>query len=278
MKKYLGIGIEGKIVVEWRCLFLVIKHNMISKDDIKSINSDILKLFYKQPTKAKKDWLLYPGVYHEDMFSNGAKVLFLGLNPAWKAEDDIKGFRWPMATKIDEKFTPDADVIKVHREAVLKTKKGYPYFYYKEFYKMFSEDESTLYDSKPYWNSIDLLQYRSTSQTELYDFFDWKGNNISSIKKEYNEFIQGQIDISKELIDMLNPEIIVVCSAFARDIIFFMLHLEYDSSFDPTLGCWNIEWRKYIFTSMLSGQRALDNGSKKIIQWHIQNLLSNVAK
>ena len=54
--------------------------------------------------------------------------------------------------------------------------------------------------------------------------------------------------------------------------------MNYEFTFDYNLGTKKIinneKFRPYIFlTSMLSGQRALDNGSKERLVWHINQVL-----
>jgi pseudouridine-5'-phosphate glycosidase len=72
---------------------------------------------------------------------------------------------------------------------------------------------------------------------------------------------------------MIEPKVIVVSNAFVSNI----LQAELDIVFDETLGCHFIDLKNkaypVFFTSMLTGQRALDKGSMMRLKWHIKRVL-----
>ncbi len=113
-------------------------------------------------------------------------------------------------------------------------------------------------------------------------------------KKVGLDFIWKQIEISREIIEKAKPKIIVVNNTLARD--FFGINksedrtqsvwMGYDFKFDYEIGTHRIIGNKelktdltgtpVIFTSMLTGQRALDNGSFERLTWHIDFVNKNL--
>ena len=70
------------------------------------------------------------------------------------------------------------------------------------------------------------------------------------------------------------PKIVIVANAFASDIF----QQEFRCVFDDRFGChfFKINEKKIpvLFTSMLTGQRALDKGSFLRLKWQIRMILS----
>lgn len=99
-------------------------------------------------------------------------------------------------------------------------------------------------------------------------------------------FINGQFEISKKIIAKAAPKVIVVSNSKARD---FLKNKEgkndlgFDFKFDEELGTEKIinhstlEGVPVFFTSMLTGQRALDLGSYDRLIWHIEYALKKIA-
>lgn len=168
-------------------------------------------------------------------------VLFIGMNPAF-TEKDIHGSSFYQVHTADNTF-------------------------FKELRK-FSYD--TLGYSNP--SHHDLLFFRHTAQNELIDQF---GNT---------DFWNKQLAISKEIISELSPKLIVVLNAGARDLFANMFspdenypcELRYDESLGAYRFLINGKSTPVLFSSMLSGQRALDNGSKRSLQWHIKYILDRI--
>ena len=85
-----------------------------------------------------------------------------------------------------------------------------------EYYKSFDATNNDhpyfkkfpiLVENKNDWTFLDLLYIRETKHQSVRDFYN----------KE-PDFIKQQLEISKEIIKEINPEIIVVCDTFARDL------------------------------------------------------------
>jgi len=125
------------------------------------------------------------------------------------------------------------------------------------------------------WSNIDITLFRAKDQKELELFF-----NSSS------DIMQDQLDLATRMIIDVKPEIIIVSNAFVGKV----LHnnedvqlrvksgfcLDYDEKVIDKYGTPLISSPKALkgipvfFTSMLSGQRALDIGSRNRLIWHIK--------
>lgn len=159
-------------------------------------------------------------------------LMFVGINPAYKIKD-----------------------INQSSHFYNVTLEGPVYQYFKKFQDISQE-------TKLKWTHIDLLFIRETSQ-----------KNIEKLSRERLgwEFVQKQLEISKAIIEKAKPQIIVVSNSFARNLI----QIYFKLSFDDTLGTYRIIENEFLnntpifFTSMITGQRALDLGSYRRLIWHI---------
>ena len=122
------------------------------------------------------------------------------------------------------------------------------------------------------WAHLDLLFVRETSHKAIASFLkDAKGK----------AFLMRQFALSKEILERARPRIIVVCNTLARDLLCGgdeklpgAEDRPFDFVFDDALGTRKIvnhptlENTPVFFTSMLTGQRAMDNGSFERLVWH----------
>ena len=106
-----------------------------------------------------------------------------------------------------------------------------------EYYKSFDATNNDhpyfkkfpiLVENKNDWTFLDLLYIRETKHQSVRDFYN----------KE-PDFIKQQLEISKEIIKEINPEIIVVCDTFARDL-FKSDTMNFEFEFDDTIGTYRI--------------------------------------
>jgi hypothetical protein len=133
------------------------------------------------------------------------------------------------------------------------------------------------------WSHLDMLVFRETQQSFI---------NDELLKTEEGiQFIYKQLMISRQILEYLKPKIIVVSNTAARHFLGrdkdekkkLGVWIGYDFEFDNELGTDKIINNQSInshvfFTSMLTGQRALDNGSKQRLIWHIGNILTKTMK
>lgn len=171
-------------------------------------------------------------------------ILFLGINPSYSDNNDNQ----------------------------IANQKPIPYF------NRFIEISGTI--SIP-WTHTDLLFFRETTQNYIHFI----------LKSEMGRrFIFEQLKISKQIIILSKPKVIVVSNTKAREFMGFDKNLErtrgvwmdFDFEFDENLGTHKVvndsqlENVPVFFTSMLSGQRALDNGSYQRLIWHIKYVLNKL--
>lgn len=167
-------------------------------------------------------------------------ILFIGMNPAFNVKNDKPGVNiYNVADKQNDYFT-----------AIVK----------------FSH-ESLKYDNPSHH---DLLFVRHTSQKEVLSLFD---------EASYNTFLGKQLDISADIIRTLAPKLIVVLNASARGLFESRFRADPNSEYDEELGAYRFivnSSTPVLFASMLSGQRPLDRGSKRSLQWHIKYILNHL--
>lgn len=152
----------------------------------------------------------------------------------------------------------------------------YPYF---NKFKDISEK------TKLSWGHLDLLYFRDTNQSKVYEIANKEG-------EKGKDFIKKQLDLSLELIQNTNPKIIVICNSLARDFFTNIFKNEKEQKNDSKewlaqtvveddgLGTYRWSWNNtpIFFTSMLTGQRALDTGSYKRLIWHIKFVNNIISK
>ena len=108
------------------------------------------------------------------------------------------------------------------------------------------------------WSHLDLLCIRETDQRRI---------RILLRSDKGCTFIQKQIDITLRMINALNPAAIVICNALACRLLDERMHLS--DQFDEQIGTPQIHNIPWDLCGMLSGQRALDKGSRERLIWHI---------
>ncbi len=153
-----------------------------------------------------------------------------------------------------------------------KTKVIKSFFYsnhqQKEVHRYFKKFQDIAVKTKIEWSHLDLLYIKQTDQKIVKSIF---GDSIG------NEFLRKQLEISKSIIEKSKPKVIIVSNAYARTL--FIGECKIETVFDDTLGTHKIinnlslEDTPIFFTSMLTGQRALDNGSYERLVWHIKYVL-----
>ncbi len=127
------------------------------------------------------------------------------------------------------------------------------------------------------WTHLDLLGVRETKQALV--------KNMLCTQLGV-DFVYQQLLIAKQIIEAANPKMIVVSNSLSRH--FFGYEMTEDKRHNVWMGFefkFNEEYgtetiitegplcgTPVFFTSMLSGQRALDNGSEKRLIWHIKRV------
>ncbi len=236
------------------------------------INQKILSLWKKYDGKSGK---LYPLLFPE--FKKNS-ILFIGLNPSFNKKEinkvnegtDIQHIDFvKYCRKTNKNLNPNY-LIKLEENA---QKKPYPYF------SKFSEIAKELDFAT--WEHIDLFFYRLTSQKEFKRVVEYKEDKNKIRFNNFNNFGEEQLKISLEIIKKINPKVIVVTNAFSSDIInkHSLFKFKIITKQFETLGYdfLDIDNKKIpiFFSSMVTGQRALDNHSLRRLKFDIKKTIIN---
>jgi len=125
------------------------------------------------------------------------------------------------------------------------------------------------------------MVFRETDQKFIESFLYKENQGV--------QFIMDQIELAKRRIEHIQPKIIVVSNALARKFMGkdrfssndkehnvwmdFKFKFDEEKGTDKIIGSPPLPNTHVFFTSMLTGQRALDNGSRERLIWHINQLL-----
>ncbi|HUV03057.1 MAG TPA: hypothetical protein VMW67_06425 [Desulfobacteria bacterium] len=227
------------------------------------INSKILEVW--------KTYRKESGIYHPILYPDFKKegILFIGLNPSFseKAFRKILNGTEYQEVNIIEKLKRESNdfdfLIFLEKRAI----DVYNYFV------KFQEISKSLDLECQY---IDLFYFRETTQNEAKERIRNYDKANKAKKFSLNDFGISQLRIALEMIKEINPKLIVVANAFASDIINnFSLFKITDKNFRregyDTLEIDNKQIPIF-FSSMLSGQRALDTHSFRRLKWQIKRV------
>jgi hypothetical protein len=215
-----------------------IKKILPKEDDIKS---------YTEFHEIMKRGLLYPTEIPKN------RILFLGINPSFRIDhDDPYGYNEILFEKEISKI-PITD----------------RYVYFNVFQNICKEKE---------WTHYDILPFREVNQKKITRYYNEKDKFIHDILSQFTS-------LSKKIIELSEPQLIIVSNAFVRTLF---SHGDVESNknkfeifktkFSKEIGTHVISEGKLknipvFFTSMLSGQRAMDVGSRERLEWHIDFIL-----
>ena len=172
-------------------------------------------------------------------------ILFIGINPSYNIGVNHNEY---------------------HNSFYSLNQQGKNHRYFKKFEDIAKHTASN-------WSHIDLFFYQETAQKSFYEILQ---------NQNGKDFLSQQIQIAKELIIHIKPKLIVVANTLARDLMLKEHDLGvnfFDFKFNEVLGTYQISNTELkdtpiFFTSMLTCQRALDNGSFERLKWHIKNIIT----
>ncbi|MDM1064795.1 hypothetical protein HXZ88_04070 [Myroides odoratimimus] len=196
--------------------------------------------------------------FQYDENETDANLLFLGMNPSFGG-DVIDGiFPWT------KEFSKDLN-------------------YFKPFFSI-EEQLKNEYQIDLKWTHFDLFVFRETKQARI--------ENIFMSNEEGRVFLFQQLEVLKERLLRTKPKVIVASNALIRTFLGMNRHHDKNGNevgvwlgdwikfeFDKTIGTHvisepiELKGTKIFFTSMLSGQRALDLGTRERLVWHIAEVL-----
>ncbi|MCK5059663.1 MAG: hypothetical protein KAR00_00770 [Candidatus Pacebacteria bacterium] len=221
------------------------------------INSKIVTLWNKY---FQNNSDVYAPLFYDEFKKGG--LLFVGMNPSfsmrgfrtilqnteYKDMDPATFFKW---SNISSNPKLIDDCIKVEN------------YVYQNYSLYFGRPVEIAKKVGLDWQHIDLFLYKETSQTNFMDSVRNKG--------VLNEFGMDQIKLFKDILVQIKPRCVVVSNATGSEIL--REYINNDLSWDEERGFhWFTKGGKKIpmfFSSMLSGQRALDRWSYERLMWHI---------
>lgn len=195
----------------------------------------------------------YPSIMHIDYGFHSIEeieentLLFIGLNPSRKPEE---------TTPFENPF------YSLYQQGNSN----------KKFFKIF---EDIGIAANLVWSHLDLLVVREQKQEII----------LNLLKDDSGrDFLFRQLMISKQIIEAINPRIIVVANTLARLLmgkmqndnknVWIGYNFEFDEDFgtDIIVSDCPVKGVPVFFTSMLGEQRALDLGSRQRLIWHIKRV------
>lgn len=218
---------------------------------------------YKQtelnkPTESSSVPLLERGfVFQFDEEIVKPDVLFVGINPSYKHGSE-------------------------NEELFYTKEQALQHSYFKPFKTIEEELLKGDYKREITWTHMDMLVFRETQQSFVKDHLFRSQEGIN--------FLVDQIAIAKMVLEHIQPKVLVVSNTMARELlgknrgettggkeygVWMGLEFDFDKSIgtDVIVNHESLNGTKAFFTSMLSGQRALDNGTKERLIWHINEVL-----
>ncbi|TPJ58658.1 hypothetical protein [Mesorhizobium sp. B2-6-1] len=212
------------------------------------LNAEILAI-WREHFAVQEEGVLAPLFYPDH---GPPELLFVGFNPSFKIEatqarapdvDVGEFYRW--REFIDERIPKMQDI--QHRFL-----EDFPYF---------APMREIAEHVGMKWAHLDLYPWRNTNQQQTIDFLDGR----PALKLRLDRLFEATIR-------RLKPAIIVVANAYASKC--FKLLFEGHLPFDDKVGFHRLEMDSkptaVFFSSMLTGQRALDTGSLERLRWHVR--------
>jgi hypothetical protein len=236
--------------------------------------------------KGEFDKILERGMLYPEVLSKN-KILFIGINPSF----DDKNKKGKNTQKYENQALEGHHILgynicKFEEEISRKI----PIAGYQSYFKIFEEISSRIEKrNEDYfsWTHYDVLPFREVNQKKITKFLN------KSINDQINKIIENFIKLSKEIIEKSDPKIIIVSNAYVRSLFGYydddinnkknisIIPKMFVTKFDDKFGTHKIDDKnspldgKFVFfTSMLSGQRALDIGSRDRLIWHINHCLN----
>ena len=277
-------------------------------DSINNEYREIWKKYLKDSSFGEDDknnmhlynWpLLYPP---NKMIKNS--ILFVGFNPAsGDNEKELGNLR--SSSGHPEKILDDegrAEKAIEYERKILSNKKSDSDLY--KYYKVFPLIAKEVLGSEGRWNHMDLLPIRETKQEKLIKDLRLDKTNLFDLSKlEYKSFINDLLSVFCKAVNIMAPTTIVAVNGYvSRSLIklggtVYENVMNYENGRDSKQGqheisCFKIKFdrfetdgvrtvvvenKKYplLLSSMLTGQRALDLGSRERLVWHLKRVIGH---
>lgn len=127
-------------------------------------------------------------------------------------------------------------------------------------------EEVRLFSDQPNlaWGHFDLFCFRMTSAT----FVKAQMRNGS-----HSGFYSEQIEIAVKVISSRQPKAVLICNAFASDMVLDFMKKKEKPVFDNEVGTYRLGSTPIYFSGMLSGPSPLDKGSRTRLAWQVGRCL-----
>lgn len=224
----------------------------------KHIHNSYQSLWEKHESPALKPLLDRGFVYQYDEDETTCDLLFMGINPAFNEKDSSWKGSYTRPHKTAEKHLP----------------------YFKSFV-LIEQELKKEYHWHGQWTHLDVFAFRETDQKTIETKLLKSSENVA--------FLYDQLMLARERILHIKPKVIVVSNALVRMFmgkqrfeangtehgVWMDFRFEFDKEIGTDVIIEPIELKGTLvfFTSMLSSQRALDNGSKERLIWHVAKAL-----
>ncbi|MEH7076235.1 hypothetical protein [Neobacillus drentensis] len=235
----------------------------------------------------KKDYHLYLPAFLSDI--QKSTLTIIGCNPSLNKNgykncfkgttyEDLDFFK-RISREENENFSHDfqSNIIELH-DIEGKIGSKHPYVL-----KLI--DVTTNIGIKDFKNDVtvlDLFFIRDTNQKNIEKRLKQKISNTRPVKYEFTTFAEEQIKISMEALSLSDPDLILIANAKASNIF-----IEYnkDKIYSKQFGdlkCYIFKLNgrsvPIFFSSMLSGQRALDTFSLDRLIWDMTQILKKIRE
>jgi hypothetical protein len=204
-------------------------------------------------------------VLYNKFYNSKNQLLFIGLNPSF-SDNSIKGLKKTKEEYLN--FFSHKELNEEHIKEIIEVHENsleeYPYF------NKFKSVVRSLEKENTNFAHIDLFHCRRTSQKDLIHQLE---NELSKDDKDF--FISKSIEILENLILQISPKILIIENTATRDYLIKYSSFPEVYSINEKFGTPLLNQSVPVFyTSMLTGQRALDLGSFNRLIWHIKHCLS----
>lgn len=218
----------------------------MEKIDLKENYEESLKIIWNNEQFKNIDVVKRGFTAPREISKNG--ILYIGINPSFS-----------------ENSVPENSFYDV-----------YSHKYFKKFH-----DISKVIEIK--WSHLDLLFLKETNQNKIYEIINDKENGGL-------DFIWQQLMISKKIIEESKPKLIVVNNTLARKFLGKdqnngkenWMDFKFSEKINEDLGTHTfnegvMKGVPIFFSSMFTGQRALDLGSFERLVWHMNFVLKKIS-
>ena len=275
-----------------------------------SINKEYVEIWKKYlkdssfEEYAKKNILCsWPLLYPPDKMTKNS-ILFVGFNPAsGDSEKELRNLG--SCNGRPEKILDDTcrrkKVIEYERK-ILSNKKSDSDLY--KYYKVFPLIAKEVLGSEVRWTHMDLLPIRETNQEILIKHLRLCRTNLFDLSESnYKSFINDLLSVFCKALNIMAPTAIVAVNGYvSRSLIklggtVYENVMKYENGRDSKEGqhetsCFKIKLDRFerdgirtvvvenkeyplLLSSMLTGQRALDLGSRERLVWHLKKVIGH---